>query len=105
VITGRARAEELIGALRQTTFLPLAGGGQSRPLCQQSSFLEEQLRSAVCLNRDVTLGADPASQRCRGISLALGFNATHVRPGHKRLEVEAGPLCDASFDGTCGADE
>jgi hypothetical protein len=105
LITGRARTSELIGALRQTTFLPLAGGGAPRPLCQQPPVLEEEIRSKVCKTRDVTLGDDPPSQRCRGISLALGFHAKHVQPGHKSLEVDAGPVCDASFDASCGTNE
>jgi hypothetical protein len=104
LITGRVRAEDLIGAFRQTTLLPVVGGGVPAPLCQQSPAFDELLRSAICSTRDVTLGADPPSQRCRGISLALGFRATRVLPGHQRL-VEAGPRCDASFDASCGTNE
>jgi hypothetical protein len=104
VITGRARAEELIGAFRQATFLPLVSNASPRPLCQQSAVAEEFLRSAICSSRDVTLGADPPTQRCRGISLALGFHATRVLPGHRGL-VDAAPVCDASFDASCGTNE
>jgi hypothetical protein len=104
VITGRARADDLIGALRQTTFLPVVGIGAPAPLCQQSSGLEQLLRSEICTSRDVTLGTDPPSRRCQGISLALGFHATRVQPGHQRL-VDAGPICDASFDASCGTNE
>lgn len=107
VITGIVRAEELIGAVRRTTFSAVGGGpGAPRPLCEQG--VDSVLRQFLCEGRDSKLSSGKRDERCGGLSVAFGFYATRVKPGNRGTPTTETPCEDAGlpvFDAACLPDE